>query len=57
MRRRATLVKEQQHGGVPLRCVRLLRGLGDFLYTLKAGPAGSDTTVTGELASPSTSGG
>jgi hypothetical protein len=41
----------------------LLRELGDFLYTLKAGPAGgrlrrpssagSDTTVTGEPASPS----
>ena len=39
----------------------LLRKLGDFLYILKAGPAGglrpgNDTTVTGALASPSAPG-
>jgi hypothetical protein len=53
-------VKEQEHASVPLRRVVLLRELGDFLYTLKAGPAGglrppaNDTTVTGEPVSPST---
>jgi hypothetical protein len=56
-------VDEQQHASIPLGRVRAVEGLGDFLYHLKAGPAGGlrppsrpggDTTVTGEPASPCT---
>jgi hypothetical protein len=45
-----TRVKEQQHAGVPLRPVRALRELGDFLYTLKAGPAGGRQDPMGAAA-------
>jgi len=39
------------HGRYTIRSRRLARE--EFLCTLKAGPAGGDTTVTGEPASPS----
>jgi hypothetical protein len=35
-----TRVKEQQHAGFPLRPVRALREMGDFLYILQGLPCG-----------------
>ena len=56
-------MERKEHAGVPLRLSVLLSGCEDFLYTIKAGPAGgrlrrpssagNDTAATGEPAPPS----
>jgi hypothetical protein len=48
----ATVRTRAKHAGVPLRRVRAGELREEFLYELKAGPAGGDATVTGAPTTP-----